>query len=150
MPAKSKSQQRFFGMVHAVQKGNMKAPSKEIADAAKSISKDDATDFAKTKRKNLPEKVARQRIASWMLVASLDTPGEKRASGTVQWMEAARRVHRGEGLIAAVAAAAGTTEKQAETLARKICVAGLNRRHDVGPELFCEFSSLLQGVALPS
>lgn len=56
MPAKSKAQQRFFGMVHAVQKGDMKAPSKEVADAAKSISKGDAKDFAETKQKGLPEK----------------------------------------------------------------------------------------------
>ena len=57
MPAKSKKQQRFFGMVHAVQKGDMKAPSKQIADAAGSISSTDAGHFASTKHKNLPEKV---------------------------------------------------------------------------------------------
>ena len=56
--AKSKSQQRFFGMVHAVQQGKMKAPSAEVASAAKSISKSDATDFAETKQKGLPEKKA--------------------------------------------------------------------------------------------
>lgn len=56
MPATSKSQQRFMGMVHAVQKGDMKAPSKQVAEAAKSMSKSDAKDFAKTKHKGLPEK----------------------------------------------------------------------------------------------
>lgn len=56
MPSVSKSQQRFMGMVRAVQKGDMKAPSKEVADAAKSMKKKDAKDFAKTKHKNLPEK----------------------------------------------------------------------------------------------
>jgi hypothetical protein len=55
MPAESQAQQKFMGMVHAVQEGDMKAPSKEVADAAKSIKKEDAKDFAETKRKGLPE-----------------------------------------------------------------------------------------------
>ena len=57
MPAKSKEQQRLFGMVHAYQKGELKNPSKEIKDVAKSISYDDAKDFAETKHKGLPNKV---------------------------------------------------------------------------------------------
>lgn len=54
--AVSKSQQRFMGMVHAVKSGKLKAPSKEVADAAKSMSKKDARDYAETKHKGLPEK----------------------------------------------------------------------------------------------
>lgn len=57
MPAKSKSQQRLFGMVHAYQKGELENPSDEIKDIAKSISKKDAEDFAETKHKGLPNKV---------------------------------------------------------------------------------------------
>jgi hypothetical protein len=56
MPAKSKAQQRFMGMVYAVKKGEMKAPSPEVARAAASMSKGDAEDFASTKHKGLPEK----------------------------------------------------------------------------------------------
>ena len=56
MPAESKAQQRFMGMVHATQKGEQKAPSKEVAAAAKSMKPSDAKDFASTKRKGLPEK----------------------------------------------------------------------------------------------
>ena len=52
----SKSQQRFFGMVRATQKGATKAPSPEVARVASSIKKSDAKDFAKTKHKGLPEK----------------------------------------------------------------------------------------------
>ena len=55
--AKSKSQQRFFGMVHAAQKGD-KPASKEVEKAAKGMSKKDAKDFAKTKHKGLPNKVS--------------------------------------------------------------------------------------------
>ena len=56
MPAKSKSQQRFFGMVRAAQKGELENPSSEVAKVAGEISKKDAKDFASTKHKGLPEK----------------------------------------------------------------------------------------------
>jgi hypothetical protein len=55
--AKSKSQQKFFGMVYAAKKGELKNPSPEIKAAAKSMSGKDVEDFAETKHKNLPEKV---------------------------------------------------------------------------------------------
>lgn len=55
--AVSKAQQRFMGMVHAVQKGEMKAPSKKIASAAKGMTKKAGHEFAATKHKGLPEKV---------------------------------------------------------------------------------------------
>jgi hypothetical protein len=56
MPAVSKAQQRFMGMVHAAQKGDMKNPSPEIEKAADSISDKDAKDFASTSHKGLPNK----------------------------------------------------------------------------------------------
>ena len=56
MPAVSKKQQRFFGMVRAAQKGEMKNPSSEVSDVASEISMKDAKKFAKTKHKGLPEK----------------------------------------------------------------------------------------------
>jgi len=52
----SKSQQRFFGMVRATQKGEMEKTSPEVSKAAASMSKSDVKDFAKTKHKGLPEK----------------------------------------------------------------------------------------------
>ena len=55
MPAVSKKQQRFFGMVRAAQKGEMKNPSKEVSDVAGDISMKDAKKFAKTKHRGLPE-----------------------------------------------------------------------------------------------
>ena len=57
MPSKSKSQQRFFGMVDAYKKGKLKDPSKKIKDAANGMSRKDVRDFASTKHKGLPEKV---------------------------------------------------------------------------------------------
>ena len=57
MPAVSKKQQRFFGMVRATQKGEMKNPSPEVANVAADMKKSDVKDFASTKHKKLPEKV---------------------------------------------------------------------------------------------
>lgn len=62
MPAKSKSQQRLMGMVHAYQKGELKKNDvksddlwEKIKKMAKSMKKKDAKDFAETKHKGLPE-----------------------------------------------------------------------------------------------
>jgi hypothetical protein len=53
--ALSKQQQKFMGMVYAVKKGEMKAPSPEVAKAAAGMTKQQAKDFAKTKHKGLPQ-----------------------------------------------------------------------------------------------
>lgn len=63
MPSVSKKQQRFMGMVHAAQKGKLKNVSPEVKKAAKSIDPDDATHFAETKHKGLPEKVRKKKKA---------------------------------------------------------------------------------------
>ena len=55
MPAVSKKQQRFFGMVRAAQKGEG-AASPEVAKVASEIKKKDAKDYASTKHKGLPMK----------------------------------------------------------------------------------------------
>ena len=56
----SKSQQRFMGMVCAYKKGEMDSASPEVVEAAKSMSKKDACDYAETKHEGLPEKVAEE------------------------------------------------------------------------------------------
>lgn len=53
--AKSKAQQRFFGLVRAVQKGEAKAPSKKVGEAAKDMSEKSVKDYAATKQKGLLE-----------------------------------------------------------------------------------------------
>ena len=57
--AKSKSQQQFMGMVHAVQKGDLdpEDTSPEVRKAADTMKKKDVKDFAKTKHNGLPDKV---------------------------------------------------------------------------------------------
>ena len=56
MPAVSKKQQRFFGIVRAIQKGEMTPTTPETAKAAADMKKSDVKDFASTKHKKLPEK----------------------------------------------------------------------------------------------
>ena len=62
MPAKSKQQQKFFGLVRAYQKGEIKAKDlpedirEKIINTAKNMSNQDVKDYAKTKHKNLPKK----------------------------------------------------------------------------------------------
>jgi len=62
MPAKSKTQQKFFGMVRAYQTGDMKDASPAIKKVAKTISKKDAEDIASTNHKGLPKKVRQEII----------------------------------------------------------------------------------------
>ena len=59
MPSKSKQQQKFMGIVRAIQKGDEPASkfSKDAQDAADDMKKKDVEDFASTKHKGLPKKV---------------------------------------------------------------------------------------------
>ena len=62
MPAKSKAQQKFMGLVHAYKKGDIPASkvNKSVKDAAKSMTTKDIKDFANTDRKGLPNKVSKK------------------------------------------------------------------------------------------
>ena len=62
MPSKSKAQQRFMGLVHAYNKGDVKGSevSKAVKDAAASMDKSDIKKYASTKHKGKPEKVNKE------------------------------------------------------------------------------------------
>jgi len=63
MPAVSKAQQRFMGMVHAAQKSEDPSPfSKDVKKAADSMSDKAAKDFASTKHKGLPDHVKKENV----------------------------------------------------------------------------------------
>ena len=59
MPAQSKQQQKFMGIVRAIQKGDQPASkfSKKAQDAADDMKKKDVEKYASTKHKGLPKKV---------------------------------------------------------------------------------------------
>lgn len=71
MPAKSKAQQKFMGLVYALKKGDVKPSdvSQDVRDAAKSMTKKQTKDFAGTKHKNLPNKLEQ---AMERLIKSVD------------------------------------------------------------------------------
>ena len=56
MPALSKKQQKFFGIVRAIQKGEQAPTTPETAKAASDMKKTDVKKFASTKHKGLTEK----------------------------------------------------------------------------------------------
>ena len=62
MPSKSKAQQKFMGMVHALKKGEMnpKDASASVKKAAQSMKKSDVKDYASTSHKGLPRKVKQE------------------------------------------------------------------------------------------
>ena len=73
MPAVSKAQQKFMGMVHATQKGDMESPSPEVSKAADSMSDKDAKDFASTSHKGLPDKIKEMVLAELRSVKAIQT-----------------------------------------------------------------------------
>jgi len=61
VPAKSKKQQRFMGMVRAVQKGEAAPTSDDVRRAAMTMEPNDVKDFARTKHKGLPMRASKKR-----------------------------------------------------------------------------------------
>ena len=62
MPSVSKQQQKFMGLVHAIQKGDVpkSAVSKQAQQVAKDMDPKDVKDFASTKHKGLPKRVKQE------------------------------------------------------------------------------------------
>ena len=61
MPAKSKQQQKFFGVVKAMQAGDL-PKSGAAGKAAKKMSKKEVDKYASTKHKGLPKKVKSEKV----------------------------------------------------------------------------------------
>jgi len=59
MPARSKKQQKFMGMVYALKKGEIKPSqvSARVREAAKSMTASQAKEFAGTRTKGLPTRI---------------------------------------------------------------------------------------------
>lgn len=57
MPAKSKAQKKFFGLLYAYKKGKVKSLPKRLKKIADSMTLKDLKDFTKTKEKDLPNKI---------------------------------------------------------------------------------------------
>jgi len=76
MPASSKQQQKFMGIVHAIQKGDIPASdaSPEAQKVAQDMKPSDVKDFASTSHKGLPRKV-KQEILKKLKEYAMSLPG---------------------------------------------------------------------------
>lgn len=76
MPAKSKTQQQFMGLVRKCQKTG-ECASPEIKKAADSMEVKDVKDFAETKHKGLPKKVTEGKLTfrKFLLSENMDESG---------------------------------------------------------------------------
>jgi len=79
MPAQSKQQQKFMGLVHAVQKGDVpkSAVSKKAQQVAKDMDPKDVKDFASTKHKGLPKRIKQEilkKLKEYAFVGQKHTP----------------------------------------------------------------------------
>jgi len=108
MPAKSKSQQRLMGMVHAYKKGNLDTSSIDSALLAKikkiagGIKGKSAKEFAKTKHKGLPElKEASNKTVYLKLSPAPNRQGRKAVIELIQdaGFRAAPGMHKDEILV---------------------------------------------------
>lgn len=74
MPARSKKQQQFFGMLDAIRKGEMKNPPDNLKRLAHSMPHKSIRDYAATKHEGLPtrvEKTAEFALASGFVKAAM-------------------------------------------------------------------------------
>jgi hypothetical protein len=76
MPAQSKQQQKFMGLVHAIQKGDVPASdaSPEAQKVAQDMKPSDVKDFASTSHKGLPKRV-KQEIVKKLKEYAMTLPG---------------------------------------------------------------------------
>ena len=76
MPSSSKQQQKFMGIVHAIQKGDIDPSdvSPEAQKVAQDMNPSDVKDFASTKHKGLPKKV-KQEILNKLKEYAMTLPG---------------------------------------------------------------------------
>jgi len=86
MPAVSKAQQRFMGMVHAADKGETPA-SPEVAKVSKDMDDKDAKDFASTSHKGLPSKIKEMVLAELRSVRAIQTDYAKTLDAIQQNLE---------------------------------------------------------------
>ena len=76
--ALSKKQQRFFGIVRAIQKGEQEPTTPETAKAAADMKKSDVKKYASTKHKKLPEKKKVEEVFLPEILDKKDVPHVKK------------------------------------------------------------------------
>ena len=79
--AKSRAQQKLFGIVRSYQKGELENPSPEVEKIASTVSKSDVKKMASTKHEGLPEK---KKVEEAAFLASLGKMAMSKGKGMVK------------------------------------------------------------------
>ena len=136
MPAVSKKQQRFFGIVRAIQKGEMAPTTPETANAAATMKKKDVKDFASTKHKKLPEKVVAKEESNPRIPRKKGQPANSKKHSDLYTDENPKGTIHGLGFkdVATAKASVAKIKKSSRSHAHKIqaAVAMEQRAREMG------------------
>ena len=136
MPAVSKKQQRFFGIVRAIQKGEMAPTTPETAKAAADMKKSDVKDFASTKHKKLPEKVVAKEESNPRIPRKKGQPANSKKHSDLYTDENPKGTIHGLGFkdVATAKASVAKIKKSSRSHAHKIqaAVAMEQRAREMG------------------
>ena len=136
MPALSKKQQRFFGIVRAIQKGEMAPTTPETAKAAATMKKKDVKDFASTKHKKLPEKVVAKEESNPRIPRKKGQPANSKKHSDLYTDENPKGTIHGLGFkdVATAKASVAKIKKSSRSHAHKIqaAVAMEQRAREMG------------------
>ena len=141
MPAVSKKQQKFFGIVRAIQKGEQVPNTPETAKAAADMKKGDVKKFASTKHKGLPEKKVTKEESNIYNEGSLHKwfKGSKSKDGKPGWVNVktggtCASDEPGEGTPKCVSSAkrASMSKSERESASRRKKAADPNQQSKTG------------------
>ena len=136
MPAVSKAQQKFFGIVRAIQKGEMAPTTPETAKAAATMKKKDVKDFASTKHKKLPDKVVAKEESNPRIPRKKGQPANSKKHSDLYTDENPKGTIHGLGFkdVATAKASVAKIKKSSRSHAHKIqaAVAMEQRAREMG------------------
>ena len=136
MPAVSRAQQKFFGIVRAIQKGEMAPTTPETAKAAATMKKKDVKDFASTKHKKLPEKVVAKEESNPRIPRKKGQPANSKKHSDLYTDENPKGTIHGLGFkdVATAKASVSKIRKSSRSHAHKIqaAVAMEQRAREMG------------------
>ena len=136
MPAVSKAQQKFFGIVRAIQKGEIAPTTPETAKAAATMKKKDVKDFASTKHKKLPEKVVAKEESNPRIPRKKGQPANSKKHSDLYTDENPKGTIHGLGFkdVATAKASVSKIRKSSRSHAHKIqaAVAMEQRAREMG------------------
>ena len=136
MPAVSKAQQKFFGIVRAIQKGEMAPTTPETAKVAATMKKKDVKDFASTKHKKLPEKVVAKEESNPRIPRKKGQPANSKKHSDLYTDENPKGTIHGLGFkdVATAKASVSKIRKSSRSHAHKIqaAVAMEQRAREMG------------------